>query len=145
MIRGAIAKVVTILNCVLLAVSLSACTASAHFGFGHGPADLSAGIGISHSPGHHKGGPPEHAPAHGYRAKHKYHYYPDTHVYFDISRELYFYLEGDAWRVSASLPSSLHVQLGGHVTLELDSDKPYEHFKEHKKKYPPGQMKKKKK
>ncbi len=29
---------------------------------------------------HKKNGPPAHAPAHGYRAKHKYRYYPDCSV-----------------------------------------------------------------
>ncbi len=91
-----------------------------------------------------KGGPPPHAPAHGYRAKHVYYYYPHAQVYFDISKEVYFYMEGQSWKISASLPSSLHVQLGDHVTLEMDTHKPYTHFKDHKKKYPPGQLKKKK-
>ena len=42
-----------------------------------------------------KKGPPAHAPAHGYRAKHRYKYYPSCSVYFDIGRSVYFYLEGD--------------------------------------------------
>jgi hypothetical protein len=91
-----------------------------------------------------KNGPPPHAPAHGYRAKHTYHYYPDVQVYFDISKEVYFYMKGQSWQVSASLPRGLHVQLGGHVVIQLDSDKPYTRFKDHKKKYPPGQRKKNK-
>lgn len=89
------------------------------------------------------GGPPPHAPAHGYRAKHVYYYYPDAYVYFDISRKAYFYLEGDIWRMSVSLPHSLHVRLDEHVVIEMDSNKPYTHFKSHKKKYPQGQLKKK--
>ena len=92
-----------------------------------------------------KGGPPPHAPAHGYRAKHRYHYYPDAYVYFDVSRKLYFYLEGGRWVMSVSLPHSLQVRLGDHVAIEMDSDKPYTHFDSHKKKYPPGQAKKKEK
>jgi hypothetical protein len=72
-----------------------------------------------------KGGPPEHAKAHGYRAKHTYRYYPDTKVYYDVSRGSYFYLEGDSWRASVSLPDSLKVRLGDFVTVEMDSDKPY--------------------
>jgi hypothetical protein len=92
-----------------------------------------------------RGGPPPHAPAHGYRAKHTYYYYPDAYVYFDISRKVYFYLQGDTWRMSASLPHSFRVRLGDHVTIELDSKRPYAHFDKHKKKYPPGQLKKKKK
>jgi hypothetical protein len=91
-----------------------------------------------------KGGPPPHAPAHGYRAKHTYHYYPDARVYFDISKEIYFYMKGQSWQVSAFLPGGLHVQLGDYVTIHMDSEKPYTRLKDHKKKYPPRQKKKKK-
>jgi hypothetical protein len=90
-----------------------------------------------------KGGPPPWAPAHGYRAKYSYHYYPDAAVYFDTSRDLYFYLEGDQWKAGVSLPGSVRVQLGSYVTIEMDTDRPYTHFKEHQAKYPPGQAKKK--
>jgi hypothetical protein len=92
---------------------------------------------------HKKQGPPAHAPAHGYRAKHQYRYYPSRSVYFDTGRGLYFYLKGDSWEVGASLPSSLRVGLGDSVSIELDTDKPYTHHAEHVKKYPPGQQKKK--
>ena len=70
-------------------------------------------------------GPPDHAPAHGYRAKHKYEYYPDSQVYFESSRGLYFYLSGSNWKMTASLPTDLKLKLGNHVTIEMDSDKPY--------------------
>ena len=89
-----------------------------------------------------KGGPPPHAPAHGYRAKYRYRYYPDRSVYYDDHRELYFYLEGQNWRISASLPHAIKVGLGDHVSIEMDTDKPYTHYEEHKHKYPPGQLKK---
>ncbi|WP_455207507.1 hypothetical protein [Kaarinaea lacus] len=90
-----------------------------------------------------KNGPPDHAPAHGYRAKHNYHYYPDSHVYFDIGRSMYFYLSDGAWKVSASLPGSLKLSLGSHVSIEMDSDKPYSKYSEHRSKYPPGHKKQK--
>lgn len=91
------------------------------------------------------GGPPAHAPAHGYRAKYSYRYYPSCYVYFDISRKCYFYLDGDNWKVSVSLPVRLRAQLGEYVSIEMDTDKPYTRFEYHKKTYPPGQLKKKKK
>jgi hypothetical protein len=94
---------------------------------------------------HKKQGPPAHAPAHGYRAKHKYRYYPSQSVYYDTGRGLYFYLKGDNWEVGASLPSSLRVGLGDYVSMELDTDKPYVHHKEHKKKFPSKKTQKKKK
>ena len=91
-----------------------------------------------------KNAPPPHAPAHGYRAKHKYYYYPSCSIYFDIERKVYFYLSGENWEMKAELPSTLKVKLGDHVTLELETDKPYTNHKKHQKKYPPGQVKKKK-
>ena len=92
-----------------------------------------------------KGGPPAHAPAHGYRAKHQYRYYPSSNVYKDTERGIYFYLKGDKWEVGASLPLPLRDGLGESVSLELDTDKPYIHHDEHVKKYPPKKTKKNRK
>jgi len=108
----------------------------------------SIGIHIGDSPKprvSEKPGPPSHAKAYGRRAKHNYSYYPEAEVYYDSGRSSYFYLSGDRWQVSVSLPDSLKVKLGSSVTLELDTDKPYEYHDDNKKKYPPGQMKKGKK
>ena len=91
-----------------------------------------------------KNGPPAHAPAHGYRAKHQYRYYPSCSVYFDIGRSVYFYLEGDNWRAGVRLPNHLRVRLGDYVVVEMDTDRPYLHYESHKEKYPPGQLKKSK-
>ena len=91
-----------------------------------------------------KGGPPAHAPAHGYRAKHQYRYYPSQKVYHDTDRGLYFYLKGDNWEVGASLPSHLKANLGESVKIELDTDKPYVHNADHVKKYPPEKLRKSK-
>jgi hypothetical protein len=46
--------------------------------------------------------------------------------------------------MSVSLPVEVRVRLGDHVNIEMDTDRPYTHFEMHKKKYPPGQLKKKK-
>ena len=92
-----------------------------------------------------KGGPPPHAPAHGYRGKYSYRYYPSCYVYFDLTRKCYFYLDGDNWKVSISLPVSLRAQLAEYVSIEMDTNRPYTQFENHKEKYPPGQLKKKKK
>jgi hypothetical protein len=96
-----------------------------------------------HKHKHKKGGPPAHASAHGYRAKHKYHYYPSQKVYHDSDRGLYFYLKGDNWEIGASLPSHLKTGLGESVTIEMETDKPYAQNADHVKKYPPGKLKKK--
>lgn len=92
-----------------------------------------------------KSGPPPWAPAHGHRAKHSYRYYPHHYVYFDVGRRVYFYLEGDVWQASARLPRGIHLEYASYVTLEMETDKPYEYFSEHTKKYPPGLAKKDKK
>ena len=108
----------------------------------------SIGIHIGDSPKpkvSEKPGPPSHAPAYGRRAKHKYNYYPDAEVYYDSGSRNYFYLSGGKWQVSVSLPDSLRIKLGSSVSLELGTDKPYEYHDENRKKYPPGQMKKKEK
>ena len=90
-----------------------------------------------------KGGPPAHARAHGYRAKHKYRYYPDCSVYHDTERGLYFYIKGDNWEIGASLPNNLQIRLGESVNLELDTDRPYTFHADHIKEYPPGKTNKK--
>jgi len=82
-----------------------------------------------------KAGPPPHAKAHGYRAKHTYRYYPSANAYYDVERKSYFYLEGNNWRVGVSLPDNLNVRLGNYVTIGMDSDKPYTSFEEHKRQY----------
>ena len=74
---------------------------------------------------HHQPGPPSHAPAHGYRHKHKYHYYPAKNVYYDLERKLYFYLQGDQWKTGVALPTSIRLDLGKSTSLELDTDVPY--------------------
>jgi hypothetical protein len=90
-----------------------------------------------------KGGPPSHAPAHGYRSKYQYRYYPGCSVYYDYERKIYFYIKGDDWEVGASLPSHLRLSPGDFVNIELDTDKPYIYHEEHVKKHPPGHLKNK--
>jgi hypothetical protein len=46
--------------------------------------------------------------------------------------------------MSVELPQDIRLQVADYVTIEMDMDKPYLRFKEHKQKYPPGQLKKKK-
>lgn len=91
-----------------------------------------------------KKGPPAHAPAHGYRAKHSYRYFPNERTYYDTRRKLYFYLEGNGWQVGVSLANYIHLS-NEYVSITLDTDRPYEYYDEHKRKYPPGQQKKGKK
>lgn len=94
--------------------------------------------------GKNKNGPPDHAPAYGYRSKHVYRYYPSSCVYHDADKGLYFYLSGSNWQIAASLPHDLSVRLGSFVSMEMETDKPYIYHDQHKKQYLPGQQKKKK-
>jgi hypothetical protein len=89
-------------------------------------------------------GPPPWAPAHGYRAKHQYRYYPESHVYYDTGRSVYFYYEGGRWGASVSLPSSIRIDVNEYVSLAMDTDEPYRYDSAVVKKYPPGQQKKSK-
>ncbi|MFP3928199.1 MAG: hypothetical protein ACLFUE_09235 [Desulfobacteraceae bacterium] len=88
-------------------------------------------------------GPPPWAPAHGYRAKHRYRYYPSCQVYYDEGRGVYFYMRQGGWQVSVSLPSHLRLQARDYVTLEMDTDRPYRYHRDVVDRYPPGLEKKK--
>jgi len=72
-----------------------------------------------------KGGPPPHAPAHGYRRKYSYLYYPSSNVYYSAERKAYFYLDGNGWKVRATLPASVQIKVEEGVVVELDTDLPY--------------------
>jgi len=91
-----------------------------------------------------KGGPPPHAPAHGYRAKHQYRYYPCCSTYYDAGRGVWFYIKTGDWTIGASIPTDLKVHLGHYVNISMDTDKPYEFNDEHQKEYPAEKYKKKK-
>lgn len=83
-------------------------------------------------------GPPPWAPAHGYRAKHRYRYYPSSQIYFDEGREIYFYYDNGQWRTTVRLPGRIRAQLGEAVTLEMDTDQPYEYHGQVLKRYHSG-------
>ncbi len=87
-------------------------------------------------------GPPPWAPAHGHRAKYRYHYHPSSYIYYDLGRRLYFYYDGGSWQVSVALPTRIHIDINDYVTLEMNTGKPYEYHSEVVKRYPPGHGKK---
>jgi len=99
--------------------------------------------GPVYAPPSSESGPPPWAPAHGYRAKHHYHYYPQSQVYFDVGRSLYFYYYGGGWQASVALPSGIHINAGEYVSLDMDVDRPYLYHSDVEKRYPPGQSKEK--
>ena len=140
--KQAILKLAIFWGCILFVLPFVGCKTPAgviHVGWG----EESKGCHPTSSKKVTKGGPPAHAPAHGYRAKHAYRYYPSSCVYFDTSSKVYFYLKGDNWTMSVSLPQEIQLRLGSYVSMELDTDRPYIHFQEHKRRHPPGQLKKK--
>ncbi|MGQ9645778.1 MAG: hypothetical protein ACUVWO_04470 [Thermodesulfobacteriota bacterium] len=87
-------------------------------------------------------GPPPWAPAHGRRAKHRYHYYPESYVYFDIGRKLYFFFSDNRWQASVSLPIGIRMDVSRYVVIEMDEGEPYRFHSEVVKRYPPGHLKK---
>lgn len=93
------------------------------------------GGGVRVDVGHHL--PPAHAPAHGRRGHHMYHYYPDAEFYFDAHRNLYFYLDSRAqWTFSVNLPIRLRSHLrSGYVEIEMEGERPYTRHKHHRIKY----------
>lgn len=130
---------------VVLTISLfllSSVACADFFTFSWGDDQPSAPIS-THGNGKQKG-PPSHAPAHGYRSKHQYAYYPSASVYHDTDQGLYFYLSGSGWQVTASLPQQLRLQLGRSVSMTLDTDKPYIYNDQHRQQYPSGKANKKK-
>lgn len=79
-------------------------------------------------------GPPPHAKAWGWRAKHQYRYYPSARVYFDTGRGVWFYLDSRGnWTMTADLPVSVRARLGESVTLELDTETPWVYEEEHRR------------
>lgn len=101
-------------------------------------------VSTGYRSGLYKPGPPAHAKAYGHRAKHRYRYHPEAAVYFDLDRRLYFHLVSGRWVTTVTLPSELRLRLGDGVTLEIETERPYERYDEHRRKYPPGQLKQKK-
>lgn len=85
-----------------------------------------------------RGGPPPWAPAHGRRgmeARYRYYYYPSSGVYFNIATGSYFYMNGGNWQMTMSLPTTVILDRGDYVSLELETDQPYRFYDEHRVKF----------
>ncbi|PHR59534.1 MAG: hypothetical protein COA44_00910 [Arcobacter sp.] len=90
--------------------------------------------------------PPAHAPAHGRRAQHRYHYYPEADFYYDYQARRYFYIDSGRWMVSLNLPSRYRTYLhSSYVEIEMESSRPYTKNRDHKNKYKKHKSKKNKK
>ena len=100
---------------------------------------LGSGLALAKHPKHGKkkkgGGPPPWAPAHGYRAKHRYRYYPRQQVYYNPDEKRYFWIDAGIWKAGIQLPRGINIS-GLGVTLEMDTSKPYEQHKSVRQNYP---------
>jgi len=76
-------------------------------------------------------------------ARHNYHYYPNSSVYFDTGNNMYFFLSAGSWTSALKLPRSIRVSLGPSVSKVMDNARPYSKHHHHKKKYPRGWAKNK--
>ena len=54
-----------------------------------------------------------------------YQYYPSVNVYYDTTRELYFFTDGEDWQETAQLPSQFILDQNEAVTMKLKTDKPF--------------------
>jgi hypothetical protein len=127
-------RIFILILAVLIFVSLSGCRTSAGIFIGN----TWPGAGPSYDQG-----PPPWAPAHGNRAKYTYRYYPYHGIYFEERTGVYFYMVDGIWHTSVSLPVSIRITVNDFVTLDMDSDRPYEYHNDVVKRYPPGQQKNK--
>ncbi len=116
MLHKSISKTLIVAAAILVAVSFSACRITG------GGVVVSGGDSI-----------------------YRYHYYPDAHVYFDVRRQLYFYLSDGDWKVAVRLPHHLRIRLGDHVNVDLRSSKPYRFHNDHRRRFPPGHFKRQRK
>lgn len=79
---------------------------------------------------------PSPSPAKIRPAPHRYNYYPDAEVYFDPSRQIYFFFRANKWLAQAVLPPDIEVRIGNAVTVDLDSERPYEFHDDVRRVYP---------
>jgi hypothetical protein len=87
-------------------------------------------------------GRPASPPAAVPQVKYRYYYYPDSAVYMDTARKLFFYYNGERWMTTTLLPAEVQVDWKNYAVLQMNTDKPYQHHAETVRKYPPGQRKK---
>ncbi len=81
---------------------------------------------------HHPWSPPP-----GQAKKYHYRYYASQNVYFDPGRGMWFWLEGQEWRMGAELPGWLRVG-SSFVTLTMGVDQPYRYHPQVVAVYPGG-------
>jgi len=88
-------------------------------------------------PCHPGKGPPPHAPAHGYRAKCPYRYYPRIQVYFSPKADIWFWIEDGEWVFGGRLPSRFRIRDRHHVRVTLPTPYPFQKHDRIRRKYGP--------
>lgn len=89
-------------------------------------------------PGKQGGGPPPWAPAHGYRAQTQHIYFPSLNIYFDLHRNLYYFLSGNRWIASPRLPIGIPLpvlQMAPKVQLNVVTPTPFRFNDQHRVTY----------
>jgi|GEM_PF-2079620 len=74
-------------------------------------------------------GPPDQAPAWGYRRKFGYIYYPRHDVYYDPNARNYAWVESGKMKIGYELPDWIKVDPYGGVTIELERAVDIDNFK----------------
>lgn len=83
------------------------------------------------------GGPPDHAPALGYREKaYRYVYYPHEEVYYSAVRHKYYWNIGGHWHFGPRLPVSIVIGSSPSVYVDLYGAQPYLYHRTVIHKYP---------
>ena len=54
-----------------------------------------------------------------------YQYYPTTNIYYDTTRKLYFFTDGEDWQEDRKLPPQFIINQNEAVTVRLKTDKPF--------------------
>ena len=88
---------------------------------------------------YHEPGPPPHAKAYGYRAKHVFWYYPAIEVYYSPNLKVYTVLKNGEWLTMDTSPIS--IEGVSYVIIESESEKPWLNHSYYKQKYQPGKGK----
>lgn len=82
--------------------------------------------------------PPKWAPAHGYRAKTRYVYFPQQNFYYDLQSHHYLYANNGGWSVSVAVPRpfiSINLGVVPQVQLNYYGGYPYYYNSDHRVKY----------
>jgi hypothetical protein len=87
-------------------------------------------------------GPPSHAKAYGHYKKYAYHYYPNLEIYWYPETKTYIVLRSGVWVEIETRPAIL-TPAYSYVVIKTETSKPWLKHSYYKKKYPPGQLKKK--